>query len=194
MWNRNVPSLSLLYRQSNICTCFPSLTHNSHWSTEVLRVTSFCNPLGFHPVVAVTNYSSSVTSLSLSIYIYIFFFSSVHTLSAVANLGIPSRHDRFLGRSLPSTNTCNLACLRADRSKFSGYISINVGALIKPEFEMERQGNPSICSRTSAILNDCHIKKQIIEVPMLGAFLIINHRNSLVSNYSLCFKFIFLFP
>jgi hypothetical protein len=52
---------------------------------------------------------------------------------------------------------------------------------------MEIQGNLSSCNRTSVILNACHIKKRIIEVPMLGAFLIINHPNNLVSSYSLCF-------
>lgn len=43
---------------------------------------------------------------------------------------------------------------------FQDYISINVGALIKPEFEMERRGNLSSCNRTSAILNACHTQKK----------------------------------
>jgi hypothetical protein len=34
---------------------------------------------------------------------------------------------------------------------FQDYISINVEALIKLEFEMETQGNPSSCNKTSAI-------------------------------------------
>lgn len=56
-----------------------------------------------------------------------------------------------------------LAILLASRQTevtFQEYISINVGALIKPEFEMERQGNLSSCNRKSVILNAYHIKNK----------------------------------
>jgi hypothetical protein len=41
---------------------------------------------------------------------------------------------------------------------FKGCISTNVGALIKLEFEMERQGNLSSCNNMCVILDACHIK------------------------------------
>jgi hypothetical protein len=43
---------------------------------------------------------------------------------------------------------------------FNDYISTNVGALIKPEFERERQGNLSTCNNTSVILDACHVKSK----------------------------------
>lgn len=147
LWNRNVPSLSLLYSQSNICTCFPSLTHNSHWSTEVQRVTSFCNPLGFHPVVAVTNYSSSVTSLS--IYIYIFFQYIRCQQLQTQELSL-DKIDFWVAYFQLPILVILLASGQTEVT-FQDYISINVGALIKPEFETKRQGNLSSCSKTSAI-------------------------------------------